>query len=214
MNPLFMKAAAALVAAGAAGTAGQAALTGSGASQQSGGQVTVRVYLARPGDTLGKIAGEFCNNPADYPALARASGISNPNIIYVNERIVLACGSSSSSSSSSSSAPAKTTAITGSSYAAGSAIIPGAFNVYSYSGLERIWIAAGGSSATASHAACIAEHESGGRQWVISPTSDYGLWQIHNGGYAMLDAFANAARAVAMSNDGTNWGQWTTAGDC
>lgn len=209
MPVLLVKAAAALVAAGAVGTAGHAALSG---NHQSEGQVTVRVYIARPGDTLAKIAGEFCGNPTDYPELARASGIANANIIYIGQRIVLACRSGSGSSY----ARARTTteADTGSIYASGSAVIPGAFNVYSYSGLERLWRAAGGSSATAAHAACIAEHESGGKQWAISPTADYGLWQIHNGGSTMLDAFANAQRAVEMSSNGTNWSPWTTARYC
>jgi hypothetical protein len=73
---------------------------------------------------------------------------------------------------------------------------------------------AGGSGGTAIHAACIAWHESTGRSWAISPTNDWGLWQIHDGGYAMLDPLANAQRAVAMSSNGTNWSQWTTRGMC
>jgi Lysozyme like domain len=85
---------------------------------------------------------------------------------------------------------------------------------YSYAGLEQLWVAAGGSPAREYVAACIAEHESGGRSWAISPTDDWGLWQIHAGGYAMLNPFANAQRAVAMSGDGTNWSPWTTAPMC
>ena len=49
---------------------------------------------------------------------------------------------------------------------------------YSYSGLKRMWTAAGGSPATADRAACIAEHESSGRPGAISPSNCYGLWQI------------------------------------
>ena len=173
---------------------------------------TVRVYIVQSGDTLGKIAGEFCGNPAAYPALARASGIADPNVIDVGERIVLACGGGGSSSAPA--ARTQTAAITGSSYAAGSADVPGTSVVLSYAGLEREWEAAGGSGETAFHAACIAEHESGGRSWVVSPTNDWGLWQIHDGGYAMTDPFANAQRAVQLSNDGNNWGPWTTAPDC
>jgi Lysozyme like domain len=84
---------------------------------------------------------------------------------------------------------------------------------YSYAGLEQIWEANGGSSQTASVAACIAEHESGGNPGAISPTDDFGLWQIH-ADPAALAPNVSAAVAVQMSGNGTNWGPWTTAGDC
>ena len=219
MPYLLLKAASLAVAAGAVGvsTAGHSALT-SNAQQQA----SVRVYIVRPGDTLSKIAGWACGNPAKYPALARASGIANPNVIPVGGRVVLACGGGSSggrvSSSSRDHEPDGDSddhsSSSGSSYAAGSAVIPATGSVYSYAGLERLWRAAGGSSSTAYHAACIAEHESGGKSWQISPTNDYGLWQIHNGGYAMLSPYANAQRAVAMSGNGTDWSQWTTRKSC
>jgi hypothetical protein len=179
----------------------------SGQSTQS--QAVVRVYIVRSGDTLSKIAGEFCGNPAKYPALARASGITNPNVIGVGQRIVLACGSRGSAHR-----VTRTAAITGSSYANGSANIPATSRVYSFAGMERIWIAAGGSPSAAYRAACIAEHESSGRSWVVSPTNDWGLWQIHAGGYAMLNPYANAQRAIAISGNGSNWSQWTTRGMC
>ena len=85
---------------------------------------------------------------------------------------------------------------------------------YSFGALEHIWMAVGGSGGTASHAACIAEHESAGNPDAIGPTDDWGLWQIHNGGPAMLDPAANAATAVRMSGNGTNWSAWTTAPMC
>ena len=86
--------------------------------------------------------------------------------------------------------------------------------VYSFAALEHLWIAAGGSGRTASHAACIAEHESGGNPNAISRTNDWGLWQIHNGGRRMLNPAANAATAVRMSHNGTNWSAWTTRRMC
>ena len=85
---------------------------------------------------------------------------------------------------------------------------------YSFGALEHIWMAVGGSGGTASHAACIAQHESGGNPNAISPTNDWGLWQIHNGGPAMLNPATNAATAVRMSGDGSNWSAWTTAPMC
>ncbi len=86
--------------------------------------------------------------------------------------------------------------------------------VYSFGALEHLWMAVGGSGRTASHAACIAEHESGGNPNAISRTNDWGLWQIHNGGRRMLNPAANAATAVRMSHNGTNWSPWTTRGKC
>ena len=85
---------------------------------------------------------------------------------------------------------------------------------YSFAALEHIWMAAGGSGRTASHAACIAKHESGGNPNAISRTNDWGLWQIHNGGPRMLNPAANAATAVRMSRNGRNWSAWTTARMC
>lgn len=202
---MLIKAAAVAGALVAGGTVGHAELT----SQ------TKVIYIVRSGDTLGAIAGYFCHDPGKYRALARANGIANPNVISVGERVWLACGGSNRGS------PARATSsgsgsgsITGSNYAAGSAAVPATSMIYSYAGLERLWISAGGSSATAYHAACIAEHESSGRPWVVSQTNDYGLWQIHAGGQAMLNPYANAQRAIAMSVNGTNWGQWATRGMC
>jgi LysM repeat protein len=203
---LFIKAAAVLAAAGAVGVAGHSELAAHNQSASS------RTYIVRSGDTLSRIAGRFCGNPGAYPALARASGISNPNVIYAGQKIILTCGSSSNNSSSGTST--RTTSISGSSYQNGSAVIPATFHIYSFAGLERLWIAAGGSPSRAYYAACIAEHESSGRPWVISPTNDWGLWQIHAGGYGMLAALPNAQRAVAMSSNGTNWSQWPTRRYC
>ena len=85
---------------------------------------------------------------------------------------------------------------------------------YGFNSLERLWISAGGSWSTASRAACIASHESGGYTGAVSPTNDWGLWQIHDGGYPMLNPWANARRAVAMSYGGRNFSAWTTAYLC
>jgi len=89
--------------------------------------------------------------------------------------------------------------------------------MYSETGLERVWMSAGGSAATAPHAACIAEHESGGNPRAISPQDDAGLWQIASSNAPtgeMLDPGANAAKAVQMSSGGRDWSAWSTAGDC
>jgi hypothetical protein len=82
---------------------------------------------------------------------------------------------------------------------------------YSFAQLEGLWIQAGGDKLTAPMAAGIAMAESGGDSTAHSPTNDWGLWQINNGGSAMLDPMANAKRAVSMSNNGKNWRPWCTA---
>jgi LysM repeat protein len=84
--------------------------------------------------------------------------------------------------------------------------------MYGCSGLEQIWEQAGGSSAEAFMAAEIAMAESGGNPNAISPTDDFGLWQINasNGSLATLNPLQNARSAIDLSRDGTNWGPWTT----
>jgi hypothetical protein len=83
---------------------------------------------------------------------------------------------------------------------------------YSCSALESLWEEAGGSSGTAFMAAEIATAESGGNPNAVSPTDDFGLWQINgsHGSMATLDPFGNAKAAISISNDGHSWGAWTT----
>jgi cell wall-associated NlpC family hydrolase len=49
------------------------------------------VYTVGRGDTLSEIAGRFCGHPSAYPALATASGITDPDRIYPGQRIALKC---------------------------------------------------------------------------------------------------------------------------
>ena len=83
---------------------------------------------------------------------------------------------------------------------------------YSCSALESLWEEAGGSSGTAFMAAEIATAESGGNPNAVSPTDDFGLWQINgsHGSMATLDPLGNARAAVSISNGGSSWGAWTT----
>ena len=84
--------------------------------------------------------------------------------------------------------------------------------IYSCSALESLWEEAGGSSGTAFMAAEIATAESGGNPNAVSPTDDFGLWQINgsHGSMATLDPLGNARAAVSISNGGSSWGAWTT----
>jgi hypothetical protein len=83
---------------------------------------------------------------------------------------------------------------------------------YSCSGLESLWEQGGGSSGEAFMAAEIAMAESGGNPNAVSPTDDFGLWQINgsHGSMATLDPLGNARAAVSISDDGSDWGAWTT----
>ncbi len=96
--------------------------------------------------------------------------------------------------------------------------------------IGQAWLAAGGSPWAEQTAICIADHESGGNPGAISPTNDYGLWQINgsNNGLVIsgvpglgtvtvivsLSVPVNARDAVALSRNGTDWSPWTTAGMC
>lgn len=83
----------------------------------------------------------------------------------------------------------------------------------SCSGLEQLWVYNGGRIAAKFIAAEIAMAESGGRQFALSPTSDYGYWQInvsHGPDMASFDPNTNARAAIEISDDGTNWEPWTT----
>jgi LysM repeat protein len=80
------------------------------------------------------------------------------------------------------------------------------------SGLEQLWDAAGGNPSHAFMAAEIAMAESGGEQYALSPTDDFGYWQINasNGSLATYNALGNARSAIILSDNGTNWSPWTT----
>jgi len=84
---------------------------------------------------------------------------------------------------------------------------------YSCSALESLWVSQGGNSGSEFIAAQIATAESGGNPSAISPTSDYGLWQINSSnapGGEMLNPIANVREAIALSGNGSNWSPWTT----
>jgi LysM repeat protein len=117
-------------------------------------------------------------------------------------------GSGVVSRSASEGGSSSTTTITASS-GGGSTSLGGTL---SCSGLEHLWIHAGGAPSAAFMAAEIAMAESGGNQYALSPTNDYGYWQINasNGSLATFNAYGNARAAITLSNDGTNWSPWAT----
>ena len=114
-------------------------------------------------------------------------------------------GSDSGSGSGAASAPATISQVSG-------GATPTSAGTYSCGGLEALWEEAGGSSGEAVMAAEIAMAESGGNPEAVSPTDDFGLWQINgsHGAEATLNPLGNARAAVDISGNGSNWGPWTT----
>ena len=171
-----------------------------------------RTYTVRSGDSLSKISEDYYHTSADWRWIyeANRSKISDPNEIYVGERLTIPAHGSSTSSYTPKHAKAKAktgakrVVLTSKSTPSGT---------LGCSGLEKLWEDAGGSRAHAFTAAEIAMAESGGRQYALSPTDDYGYWQInasHGPGEATFSALGNARAAIAISDDGTDWYAWTT----
>lgn len=173
-------------------------------------------YIVRPGDTLSQISLRFCGTSLDYAAIASASQIQNANMISVGEHITIRCsmtstvtavvrGGGDGDGDSDDNGPVIHMSQTGS----------GASH-YSYSGLESLWIGAGGPSWAARTAACIAEAESGGNANDTGLSGERGLWQIMPswGSLSTYSPTGNARGAVIISHGGTNWGPWTTRGRC
>lgn len=73
-------------------------------------------YTVRRGDTLSGIAARYCGRASAYRALAGASGIRNPDLIYPGQRITLRCAGTAvraPAKASRSTATARTSSATG-----------------------------------------------------------------------------------------------------
>jgi LysM repeat protein len=197
-------------------------------------------YTVRQGNTLSQIANHFYGNASDWQWLYHENDttVSDPNLIYPGQTLRVPAeapagftlssytprhakptapapvapvagttsnGNVVSQSASEGGGPSATTASTG----GGSTSLDGTL---SCSGLEQLWINAGGAPSAAFMAAEIAMAESGGNQYALSPTDDYGYWQINasNGSLATFNAYGNARAAITLSDDGTDWSPWTT----
>jgi LysM repeat protein len=173
-------------------------------------QPATRTYTVRAGDTLSSIAQRFYGNSADWTWLAHvnSSVVRDPNVLYVGE--VLKVPSDPPAGAAATYAPKHAKTATTATLTTSATELSGTL---SCSGLEALWEAAGGSSGEAFMAAEIAEAESGGNQYALSPTNDYGYWQIngsHGPAMATFNPMGNAKAAIAISDDGTNWDAWTT----
>ena len=172
-------------------------------------QPAARSYTVRSGDTLASIAASFYHNSGDWTWIyaANKSKIHNPDSIYVGESLTIPYRAPSGAASYT---PRHAKAATAAVLTSAASTLSGNLGC---SGLEALWEAAGGSHGEAFVAAEVAMAESGGRQYAVSPTNDYGYWQI-NGGHgpalATFNPIGNARAAIAISSNGTNWGPWTT----
>jgi LysM repeat protein len=173
-------------------------------------QPATRTYTVRSGDTLSSIAQRFYGNSADWAWLyhVNSSVVHDPNSIYVGE--VLKIPADPPANAASYTPKHAKHATTSTTLTSSATKLSGTLNC---SGLEALWEAAGGSHAEAFMAAEIAEAESGGNQYALSPTNDYGYWQIngsHGPAMATFNPMGNAKAAIAISDDGRDWGAWTT----
>lgn len=92
-------------------------------------------------------------------------------------------------------------------------------STYGYDALYSLWTTCGGNRANADMAAAIALAESGGDTTNVSPTNDYGLWQINIDAHpeyrddpsSLFDPTTNCRAAIAISSNGSNWRPWCTA---
>jgi LysM repeat protein len=169
-------------------------------------QPATRTYTVRSGDTLSLIAQRFYGNSGRWRWIydANRSKISNPDRIYVGERLVIPHSAPASSYTPRHAKGGGTTLTSSSQRLSGT---------LSCHGLEALWEKAGGRASSAFIAAEIAMAESGGRQYAHSPTNDFGYWQIngsHGPSMATYDPLGNARAAVAISSNGHNWYPWTT----
>jgi LysM repeat protein len=171
-------------------------------------QPASRTYTVRSGDTLSEIAAKFYGNPAHWTWIyaANRAKIHNPNSIYVGETLTIpnhAPTGTTSYAAKHAKKPATTVLTSSASKLSGN---------LGCSGLEALWVAAGGARSHAFIAAEIAMAESGGRQYAHSPTNDFGYWQINgvHGAMATYNPIGNARAAIAISGNGSNWGPWTT----
>jgi LysM repeat protein len=167
-----------------------------------------RTYRVRSGDALSGIAKRFYGNPAHWTWIyaANRSKIHNPNSIFVGEKLTIPYHK-----------PAGTAAYTPRhAKKQQSTVLTSSAKKLSgnlgCSGLEALWVAAGGAKSHAFVAAEIAMAESGGRQYAHSPTNDFGYWQINgvHGAMATYNPIRNAKAAIAISSNGRNWRPWTT----
>jgi LysM repeat protein len=156
------------------------------------------VYTVTSGDTLSKVSSRFCGTAADYPSLAAASGITNPDLIYPGQAIKLACHAAHTvaASTSGDAAPAASGSSAASQAPPPQPAAPAAGPV-----------GTGGMSAFES---CVISHESGGNAQAVNSVSGAGgLFQFLPSTWAALgyaSSYPGGAQTapVAVQEDAFN----------
>ena len=214
-------------AASTAGRARAASTEAAAAHAMAAHAAASRTYTVQAGNTLSGITERFYGKDADWRSLyaANESKISNPDMIYVGEELRLprhlpapAAVAAQPSSGGSTHTTAYTPRHAASGPGGGPASQPAAATTtnlsgtLSCSGLEALWVEAGGSPGAEVTAASIAMAESDGNQFATGTVGERGYWQINpvNGSLSTYDPYGNARAAVIMSGNGTNWSPWTT----
>jgi LysM repeat protein len=175
-------------------------------------QPASRTYTVRPGDSLSSIAQRFYGSSADWTWLYHVNSgvVSNPNDIFAGEVLKVPYDPPANAASYAPKHAKHAKTATTATLTSSATQLSGTLGC---SGLEALWEDAGGSHAEAFMAAEIAMAESGGNQYALSPTDDYGYWQInasHGPEMATFNALGNAKAAISISDDGSDWGAWTT----
>jgi LysM repeat protein len=147
------------------------------------GAPDLSTYTVAAGDTLSQISVRFCGTAADYPSLAAASSIANPDLIYPGQDIRLACHHAIAASPEAPASSDNRVAVTGPTSSAQSQTVTTA----GMSGFE----------------ACVISRESGGNPQAVNPTSDAGgLFQFLPTTWASLGyagAYPGGAQTAPVS---------------
>lgn len=170
----------------------------------------------KPGDTLSQLAARVCGTAADALPLAYNNHLASPDVLVPGQVLRVRCTAPAAAVAAAypppKALPPTPVAATAAHSNSGSGFVAHPDGSYSCPALEQLWDQAGGNPADAVTAASVAMAESGGNPNAISPTDDFGLWQINgsNGTLATLSPAGSAHSAVVLSHDGTDWSAWTT----
>lgn len=165
----------------------------------------IHSYTVKTGDTLSSIAGHYVHGDWEglYWANRQVIG-GNPNIITQGEKLQLKTEAGYKPPVISEATSVTVASVTKNTYhvtthSTPAVVVESSSGTYSYSGLEALWVSAGGPASVEAAAATIAECESGGNAAAENPSGASGLWQILGTPFPgdPFDAATNARMAVA-----------------
>ena len=197
------------------------------AFQRARAAIAAATYTVRAGDSLSAVAADQCGTPRDWTgiyAASRARGWTarNANDLTAGQHLLIACSwvPGELKFAPQPPPPPRPAVQVLAQHSAGiahhaAAVIAApahvSYGIYSYGALEALWISAGGPAWAASHAAEIAECESGGNPSAYNPSGATGLWQILGSVVAgnLDNPYVNALNAVSKFRaSGDTFAQW------